>query len=71
MKKSIAVLSLVAMFFAVSAQTPAPCCSKTEKTCCKGKTAEECKKMTPAEKTKCEKEAAAKTSDKKTVKAAK
>lgn len=34
------------------------CCAKDEKatTCCKGKTAAECKAMTPAEKAKCETE---------------
>ena len=61
MKKRIAVLSLVAIFFSVvtvSAQTakPAVKAEATTKTCCKGKSEAECKKMTAAEKSACKKD---------------
>ena len=63
MKKRIAILSLVALFFSVvsmSAQTakPAPKAEGTTKSCCKGKTDPECKKMTSAQKTACTKDSA-------------
>ena len=66
MKKRIAILSLVALFYSVVALTAqtAPAAkpaSKTEapaKTCCKGKTDAECKKLTPAQKATCAKDSA-------------
>ncbi len=63
MKKRIAILSLAALFLSVvtiTAQTakPAAKAEVTTKTCCKGKTEAECKKMTPAQKATCAKDSA-------------
>jgi len=60
MKKKLAILSLIAIFAAatsLSAQTKPVAKTATTMPCCKGKTASDCKNMTPANKAKCKSQA--------------